>query len=91
MGVPEAGEAVTVTDMRAVRVADGAIKIDGRLDDWSCVPETSEYRVTSADAAHQTAWPQRGTWTGPYDQSFTVMAAEPDLVVSCVDVAVTFT
>ncbi len=61
--------------LHAARVPDGAIRVDGRLDDWAQVPASPEYRKTAAQASLLASYAQRAPWTGADDLSFTLLTA----------------
>ena len=61
--------------LHSARVPNGAIRVDGRLDDWAKLPASAEYRKTAAETPLLGDYAQKAPWTGPDDLSFTLMTA----------------
>ena len=68
----------TRTTMPAIRVPDGSIKVDGRLDDWPEASFSAPYERVADNPDHSSSiltQATRGPWTGPDDLSAKVRAA----------------
>lgn len=64
--------------MRALRVRDGAITVDGRLDDWPAAAFADPYERVADSLAHSSSvltQAGHGAWMGPDDLSAHVRAA----------------
>jgi hypothetical protein len=61
--------------MSALKVNEGAIKIDGRLDDWPSAKGNPAYQLNAAGPAYMNKDFTRGPWEGEDDLSITVRAA----------------